>query len=80
MFLQSILQLHHKRVEGQKKFIYKSLVVGKNAGGTGGVNRLLFVCTVVPLVLHGLRSKGWVMQYGRLCILGSLHIYKLLGK
>ena len=49
MFLQSILQLHPKRVEGQKKIIYKSLVVGKNAGGTGGVNRLLFVCTCVHI-------------------------------
>ena len=47
MFLQSILQLHPKRVEGQKKIIYKSLVVGKNAGG--GVNRLLFVCTCVHI-------------------------------
>ena len=45
MFLQSILQLHSKRVEGQKRIIYKSLVVGKNAGA--GVNLLLFVCTCV---------------------------------
>ena len=44
MFLQSILQLHSKRVEGQKKIIYKSLVVGKNAGG-GDFFLCVLVCT-----------------------------------